>query len=97
MPLKHKTIARVETHSLTVVRATGEPVNFWCESCGATTAMVTPERAAETLKTNPRGIYQQVERGEVHFVETSGGELLICCSSLRVETRTLSEGVNKYA
>ena len=96
MPLKHKTIARVETHSLTVVRATGEPVNFWCEACGATTAMVTPERAAEIMKTNPRGIYQQVERGEVHFVETGGGELLICCSSLRVETRTLSEGVNKY-
>lgn len=82
MALKHKTIAKIETHNVTVVRRAATPVNLWCEACSTTTQMVTPERAAEMLKTNPRAIYQQVEKGEVHFVETGGGELLICCSSL---------------
>jgi len=85
MALKHKTIAKIETHNVTVMRTAGTPVNLWCEACSTTTQMVTPERAAEMLKTNPRAIYQQVEKGEVHFVETGGGELLICCSSLTGE------------
>ena len=83
MALKRKTIARIETHKVTVVRTAGTPVNLWCEACGTTTEMVTPERAAEMLKTNPRAIYRQVEKGEVHFVETGGGEILICCSSYK--------------
>jgi hypothetical protein len=82
MALKYKAIAKVETHNVTVVRTLGTPVNLWCEGCSTATEMVTPERAAEILKTNPRAIYQQVEKGELHFVETGGGELLICCSSL---------------
>jgi hypothetical protein len=44
--------------------------------------MVTPERAAELLKTNPRAIYQRIETGKVHFVEAGGGEVLICSESL---------------
>jgi hypothetical protein len=45
--------------------------------------MVTPGRAAEILMTNPRAVYRQVERGEVHFVEAGRGEVLICSESLR--------------
>lgn len=82
MTLKQKTIARIETHNVTVVRTARKPVNLRCEACGTTTAMVTPERAAEMLKTNPRVIYQRIETGEVHFVETGGGEVLICSESL---------------
>ena len=52
--------------------------------------MVTPERAAEMLNTNPRAIYQHVERGEMHFLEIGTGELLICCASLIAETRALT-------
>jgi predicted site-specific integrase-resolvase len=55
--------------------------------------MVTPERAAEILKIKPRAIYRQVERGELHFVETGAGELLICCSSLRGETGESSKAL----
>ncbi|HZI49657.1 MAG TPA: hypothetical protein VFD75_17800 [Pyrinomonadaceae bacterium] len=82
MTLRHKTIARIETHNVTVVRTAREPVNLKCEACGITTAMVTPERAAEMLKTNPRAIYQRIETGKVHFVEAGGGEVLICSESL---------------
>ena len=48
--------------------------------------MVTPEYAAQISKAKPRAIYRQVESGELHFVETGEGELLICCSSLGGET-----------
>ena len=82
MALKHRTITRVETHSVTVVRPAREPVNLWCEACGATVPMVTPGRAAEMLKTNARAIYRRVEEGDVHFVEAAARELLICCESL---------------
>ena len=86
MALRHKRITRVETHSLTVVRTTQKEIDLWCESCGVTVAMVTPESAAEMLNTNPREIYRRVERAEVHFVEIGAGELLICCEPLRERT-----------
>ena len=73
------------TRSVTVVRATTEPIDFWCEVCGATVAMVTPERAAEMLMTNTRAIYRRVEIGDVHFAEAGAGELLICVGSLRAQ------------
>jgi hypothetical protein len=45
--------------------------------------MVLPERAAILTQTKPREIYARVEKGELHFVETTEGELFICCRSLR--------------
>ena len=80
-----RTIVRLETHSVSVIRPAGSAVDIWCEECAAVVPMVTPEHAAEMSKTKLRTIYQQVERGELHFVETGAGELLICCESLRVE------------
>jgi len=47
--------------------------------------MVTPRRAAEMLMTDSRAIYRRVERGDVHFVEATAGELMICCESLRAQ------------
>jgi hypothetical protein len=91
---RHRTI-KFQTRNVTVIRAATETINCWCEECGAPAAMVTPERAAEMLMTNPRAIYQRVERGEVHFVETVSGELLICYSSLQIETRKFSQGKDK--
>jgi hypothetical protein len=92
MALKHRTTTRVETRSLTVVRASREPVQLWCEACAAIVPMVTPERAAEMLRTNPRAIYRRVERGEVHFVETGAGELLICSDSRNWERLSWERG-----
>src|SRR5262245_52615362 len=99
MALKHKTITRVERHQLTVVRTTRSAANLWCEACGAMTQMITPQLAARMLETTTRAIYQQIENGELHFVETGSGELLICCSSLLVERKikALSSGGAEYS
>ena len=81
--IRRRRIVRFATRNVTVVRAATETLDLLCEACGATVAMVTPERAAEMLITNPRAIYRLVERGAVHFVEAGGGEVLICSASLR--------------
>jgi hypothetical protein len=92
---KQRTTLSIETRKVMVVRPAGEMFDFWCEACGATSAMVTPERAAEILKIKPRVIYRQVERGELHFVETDAGELFICCVSLRGETGQSSKALER--
>lgn len=81
MRLRKRTIVRVETKQLAVIRPIGNAVELWCEQCAAAVSMVTPERAAQLCQAPPRAIYRRVERGEVHFVETGTGEVLICWSS----------------
>ena len=89
MRLRKRTIVRVETKHLTVIRPAGNAIELWCEQCASDVPMVTPEGAAQLCKAPPRAIYRWVERAEVHFVETGAGELLICSSSLRGATESL--------
>jgi len=44
--------------------------------------MYLPEHAAVVGQTTTREIYRRVESGDLHFVETREGELLICGNSL---------------
>jgi hypothetical protein len=43
--------------------------------------MLTPEAAAAFTGVSPRAIYRCVENGELHFIDTSDGALLICSGS----------------
>ena len=44
--------------------------------------MVTPAQAAVIARVSVRDINRRVEAGEVHFLETTQGALLVCISSL---------------
>ncbi len=44
--------------------------------------MVTPDEAALARRLSPRAVYQLVETGHIHFVESSEGTLMICLDSL---------------
>jgi hypothetical protein len=44
--------------------------------------MVTPDDAALLTRVTARAIYLMVEAGEIHFVETREGLVLICPRSL---------------
>lgn len=57
----------------------------WCEQCGAETVMFAPNEAAAVLQTSAREIFRRVETGEIHFLETKAGALLICHNSLLCE------------
>jgi hypothetical protein len=80
---KQRFAIRVETHDVSVVRRANAAIDIWCEACAAQVPMFLPERVAALIETTPREIYRRVEAGELHFVETDSGELLICSASLR--------------
>jgi len=73
------TVERSETF---VIRRQSEIVTKWCSGCGATARMLKPEDAARLTGVSTRSIYSGIEAGNAHSVELTGGELLICISSL---------------
>jgi len=72
----------VETDEVVMVRKLGSPVAAWCRECEGPVSMVTPEEAAALTAVSWREISRQVETGQVHFMETLDGLLLICVNSL---------------
>ncbi len=81
---KRRTVITIETRQLTVIRRRHRTlVLAWCERCGRRVEMLMPEQAASLSNARPRAIYRRVESGELHFVETGTGLLLICSASLR--------------
>jgi excisionase family DNA binding protein len=71
----------VET-SLLVFRRTTNPAAVSCVECSSPVQMITPEEAAVLASVSTRTVYRRVERGQLHFVETDAGRLLICPNCL---------------
>lgn len=44
--------------------------------------MVTVDEAASLKRVSARAIYRWIEDGELHFIETADGRLLICLNSI---------------
>ena len=83
MRFRKKTIVRVETSSLSVIRPAGSSIDlWWCAECATVVPMITPEHAAQLCRTVPRAIYRLVENGELHFTDVDSGGLLVCVESL---------------
>ena len=77
-----RTVITIETHRLTVVRSATDQSLPGANVAVAEVRMVTPEQAAALAGTRPRAIYRRIESGDLHFVETGAGTLLICSGSL---------------
>lgn len=77
-----KTVITVKTFQRTVVRLRQKENIAWCEQCAAETVMFAPNEAAAYLQTTAREIFRRVEAGEMHYLETETGALLICRNSL---------------
>ena len=72
----------VETSSVSVLRRlVSSSVPAWCDVCARPEALVTLEVAAHRTGLSVRAICQKVEAGEIHFLETPAGSLLICLES----------------
>ncbi len=82
MRRRRRTEILVETDQVTVIRRAGKVTRAWCPECEAETQMITPEEAAFVAKVNTRTIYRWLEVGEIHFLETYGGLVLLCSRSL---------------
>jgi hypothetical protein len=69
----------VEKERLLVISQNNE--QSWCEQCQATVKRIGPSQAAAIKGVSHRTIFQHIESGQLHFVE-SGGVLLICLEAL---------------
>ena len=78
---KRRTIITIESHRLTVAHS-HSPFERWCKKCGKELPILTPEAATALAGDSPRAIYRRVEGGELYFVETGAGTLLIRAGSL---------------
>lgn len=78
MKSKKRKIITVEAWRKTVVRKNAPAIFIWCDECGIETQRFTPEEFARLGKTTARIVYQKIESGDCHFIETQDGEPLIC-------------------
>jgi len=46
--------------------------------------MLTPDQAATIANVSSRTIYRRVEDGEMHYMETAEGHLLVCANSIEL-------------
>jgi hypothetical protein len=68
-----------ETHELIIVRRLrGSSTSAWCPQCQRDVEMLSPEQAARASGATTLSVYRRAEAGEIHFLETAEGALLIC-------------------
>jgi hypothetical protein len=72
----------INTSELTLIKKLHGLAEADCLRCGARVDMATPEQAVTLTGIHSRTIYGWVESGQVHFLETTEGHLLICLVSL---------------
>ena len=81
MRIKRRTEVNAESHEVWVIRRQQAHPRVRCAQC-RDAPMVAPEEAAALARTSTRTIYRWVEAGLLHYVETTGGRLLVCLDSL---------------
>jgi hypothetical protein len=72
----------VEHSQFFVLRKGRRFVLAWCGECAGRVPLFTLEEAARRARLSERAVYRKVEAGEIHFVETPEGALLVCLDSL---------------
>jgi hypothetical protein len=82
MKTKKRTEVTLEVDEVLVLRHVKRIPQAWCDHCNRQVRLVTPEEAATLTGASPRSIYRRIEARELHFRETSVGQLDICLNSL---------------
>ena len=73
----------VETDRIVVIRRAREKsVTVWCAACADESLMLTVDEAAMSLNLSAMTIFRRAEAGQLHWLETPTGQLLICRNSL---------------
>jgi hypothetical protein len=79
---KKTTIVTFESRERTTIHRTRQLLMSWCDQCSVEVLMVTPNEAALIVGTDARAIFREVESGQIHFIESGNGALLICKRSV---------------
>jgi len=80
---KKTTIVTFEARERMTIHRGPRRVIAWCDQCGVEVLMVTPNEAATIARTDARAIFRGLEAGEIHFIESERGALMICAKSIR--------------
>lgn len=80
MEIKRATEIYIETTRRFVIRQPETDETILCPVCGE--EMMPAEMSAAFFQIKCRRVYQLVEAGAAHFVETEAGATLVCLSSL---------------
>lgn len=78
MEIKRKTEITIATRKRFIVQTPETEEQFFCSQCAERYPLITAEQAAVFFKVSRRAVYQLVENGTAHFVETDAGVLLVC-------------------
>ena len=78
MTNRKRTIVTIETRQRTVVRRSKGQTVAWCERCGSEMLMLKPEDVAAFVRLTAGDFFSRVEAGEIHFLQTDSGALLVC-------------------
>ena len=84
---RQKTVITVETFQRTTVHIRRKSKLAWCDRCAAEAVMLAPDEAAALLQSTAREIFRLPEAGEIHFLETESGALLVCRNSCQTHLR----------
>jgi hypothetical protein len=80
---KRRTEIAIEIDEVVLVKSVSNlSAMAWCVGCANEVLMVTPHQAAVIARISVRDINRRVEAGEVHFLETPEGSLLVCMNSV---------------
>ena len=80
MEIKRKFEMLVATNEIYVIRKSSTPKQTACAKCGE--PMLTAQQAAAMFGIAQRRIFQIIEAGAAHFIETETGVVMICLNSL---------------
>jgi hypothetical protein len=73
---------RLEKHELKVIRF-GRRRKFFCESCQAETQHLTVSQMSTVLDISEINVFRLAETGQVDWLETDDGKLMICVESIK--------------
>jgi hypothetical protein len=80
--MEKQTRITINTSELTLIKKLQGIATADCPPCGVRVEMATPEQAVTLTGIHSRVIYGWVESGQLHFLETAEGHLLVCLPSL---------------
>ena len=82
MKVKRQLITTIETERTVSLKITKAEICLFCRVCGYETEMLSINEAVILIKKNWREVINQANIGDLHFMETTNGEIYFCLVSL---------------
>lgn len=92
--MKDKLIVKRETHEMEILSRPRVREKRFCDGCDRPVRWLVPEEAMLLAKTSLREIFRLIESGEIHFIESKKGFLLVCAESLAALASSIEKEIN---